>query len=54
MNNTFLVTSHTDHIDSNSTFIVQDGFKDSGLKYLSLAIKKGAKKIVIPNKYKIY
>ncbi len=53
MNNTFLVTSHTDHIDSNSTFIVQDGFKDSGLKYLSLAMKKGAKKIVIPNKYKI-
>lgn len=44
---TFLVTSHTNHITSGSTFVVIRGMKEDGVAYIPLAIQKGASTIVV-------
>ncbi len=41
------VTSHTDHVGQGSTFVVIKGVKEDGIKYIPLALERGAKKIVI-------
>ena len=41
------VTSHTDHVGPNSTFVVIKGFKEDGLQYIQTAIEKGATKVVL-------
>ena len=43
----FPVTCHTDHIGPGSIFVVIKGFSEDGLQYVALALKKGAKEIVV-------
>lgn len=43
----FPVSCHTDHIGPGSTFVVIQGLTENGVKYIPLAIVKGATRIVI-------
>jgi len=45
--NIFPVTSHTNHVGPGSIFVAIKGSKEDGVRYIILAIQKGAKKIVI-------
>ncbi len=40
------VTSHTDYVGKNSTFVAIKGFAQDGIDFVPLALKKGATKIV--------
>lgn len=40
------VACHTDNVGPESTFVVIKGMKDDGMRYIPLALAKGAKKIV--------
>jgi len=44
---TFPVTSHTDYVTTNSTFVVIKGQKEDGSAYIKKALEKGASTIVI-------
>lgn len=46
---TYPVTCHTDHVGQGSTFVAINGFENDGTKYIDLAIKKGATKIIVEN-----
>ncbi len=49
----YSVTCHTDHVGPGSTFIAIKGMKDDGLSYVSQALEKGAKTIIIENQMTI-
>ena len=40
------VTCHTNYVGKNSTFVAVKGHKEDGIKYIPLALQKGARKIV--------
>ena len=44
---TFPVTAHTDFVGKASTFIAISGTENNGIDYISLALQKGAKTIVV-------
>jgi UDP-N-acetylmuramoyl-L-alanyl-D-glutamate--2,6-diaminopimelate ligase len=41
------VTSHTDHVGPNTTFVVVQGMKEDGSRYIPVALSKGARTIVV-------
>ncbi len=43
----FPVTSHTDHVGPESTFVVIRGMREDGVKYISQALALGARTIVV-------
>lgn len=43
------VTSHTDNVGLGTTFVAIPGSKDDGSRYISVALEKGASKIVVQN-----
>jgi len=43
----YLVTSHTDHVGPQTTFVAVKGFKEDGSSYILKALSKGATRIVI-------
>ncbi len=47
------VTAHTDHVGQGSTFVVIKGEKQDGLKYLSVALEKGATTIVLERDHEL-
>jgi UDP-N-acetylmuramyl-tripeptide synthetase len=49
----FPVTSHTDHVGPNTTFVVVAGMKEHGAQYIALALEKGANTIVIEHNCKV-
>lgn len=47
MNTIFPVASHTNQVGPGSTFVVIKGLNEDGSRYIPVAIKKGAKKVVL-------
>src|SRR5436190_15347423 len=43
----FPVTSHTDFVGGDSTFVAIQGYTDNGVNYIKKAIQKGARTIVM-------
>ncbi len=43
----FPVTCHTDHVGPGSTFVAIQGYKQSGVTFIPLALKKGASTIIL-------
>lgn len=50
---TYLVTSHTDFVGKGSTFVAIPGKKLNGLAFISIALTKGASKIVVQDDMQI-
>ncbi len=50
---TFPVTCHTDYVGQGSTFVVIKGQQEEGSRYISLALEKGATKIVVEQSLEI-
>ncbi len=50
----FPVTAHTDYITQGSTFVVIQGQKEDGVRYIKDAVQKGATKIVLEKNIQLF